>query len=248
MNEVRTTFVPRRPTLATPQVTASRGPDFVALAATFIFVVSALAAGGVYAWRWNLGRQIEGQAAQLEKARDSFDKNFVEQASLLNDRIVAANKILDEHLAPTELLDVFEQFTLRTIAFQSFTAVHQADGAVAITAVGVGKNFESVVLQSDWFGEGPEGDGARLRDVVFSRLGENDRKEATFNFAATIPAERILFSRSITQMPAPAAPQPIQRTIVPSPASSTAPAAAPSSTPAVPPPGARTAPPGSITI
>jgi hypothetical protein len=262
MNEVRTTFVPRRPTLAAPQITSSRGPDFVALLATFLFVGSALAAGGVYLWRWNLTRQIEGQAAQLEKAKDSFDPKFVEQATLLNDRIVAANTILDDHLAPTELLEIFSQFTLKSVAFQSFTAIHQADGAVGITATGVGKTFESVVLQSDWFGEGPDGDGARLKDVVFSRLGENDRKEATFNFAATIPGDRILFSRSITQIPASqpnAAGGPQRPTVssttpaVGAPASSTAPVAP--AAPGVPaaaapgaPAGARTAPPGSVTI
>lgn len=251
MNEVRTTFVPRRPTLAAAQVTSSRGPDFGALIATFLFVGSAIAAGGVYAWRWNLARQIEGQASQLEKARDSFDPKFVEQATILNDRIVAANDILDGHLAPTELLEIFSQFTLRTVAFQSFTAVHQSDKSVAITATGVGRTFESVVLQSDWFGEGPESDGAHLKDVVFSRLGENDRGEATFNFAATIPGSRILFSRSITQIPAaqPAAPGPQRPT---APASTSTPVksgvgATATGTPATV-PGARTAPPGSVTI
>jgi hypothetical protein len=208
MNEVRTTFVPRRPTLATPQIAATRGPDFVAVVALVFFVASALAAGGVYAWRFTLNAQIDGQAEQLRKASDAFDRRFVDQATLLNDRIVAANDILNRHLAPTELFEIFEQFTLRSIAFQSLTAVHLADNSVALSAVGVGKNFESVVLQSDWFGEGPDGDGARLRDVVFSRLGENDRGEATFNFAATIPAERILFARSISQ--ADFAPQPRQ--------------------------------------
>ncbi len=251
MSEVQTTFVPRRPQLATPRVAAPRGPDFIALVAMLLFFASAAAAGGVYAWRWNLNRQIEGQADQLEKVRDSFDPKFVEQASLLNDRIVAANKILDSHLAPTELFDVFEQFTLRTVAFQAFTAVHGANNSVALTATGVGKNFEAVVLQSDWFGDGPDGDGARLKDVVFSRLGENDRGEATFNFAATVPAERILFARSITQVPAPTQ-APAQRGAA---ASSTQPAAS-STAPVrtqVPPTapaagGARTAPPGSVTI
>lgn len=253
MNEVRTTFVPRRPTLASPQVAAPRGPDFVALFATLIFLFSAIAAGGVYAWRWNLSRQIDGQAAQLAAARDSFDARFVEQASLLNDRIVAANKILDSHLAPSELLNIFEQFTIRSISFQTFSAIHQTDGSVDITASGVGRKFESVVLQSDWFGDGPAGDGARLRDVVFSRLGENDRREATFNFSATIPVERILFSRSISQIPAAL---PSQRSTT-----GTAPAAATSSPAAAPTaPAARTAPaapattgtkappPGSVTI
>lgn len=241
MNEVRTTFVPRRPTLATPQITASRGPDFVAVAALVLFIASAVAAGGVYAWRWNLNRQIEGQAAQLEKARDAFDPQFVEEASLLNDRIVAANDILDRHLAPTELFEIFEQFTLRSIAFQSLTAVHQADNSVSIVATGVGRNFESVVLQSDWFGEGPEGNGARLRDVVFSRLGENDRGEATFNFSATIPAERILFARSISQVStAPSSLQQRQQAPV-----ATSTAATTTGTTAT---GTRAAPPGTTSI
>ncbi len=246
MSEVQTTFVPRRPQLATPRVAAPRGPDFIVLIATVLFFASAAAAGGVYAWRWNLNREIESQADQLEKVRDSFDPKFIEQASLLNDRIVAANKILDGHLAPTELFDIFEQFTLRTVAFQSFTAVRGANGSVALTATGVGKNFEAVVLQSDWFGDGPDGDGARLKDVVFSRLGETDRREATFNFSATIPAERILFTRSITQVPAPIQ-APAQRGAA---ASSTSTSLAATSTaPAVSTPGGvRTPPPGSTTI
>jgi hypothetical protein len=252
MNEVRTTFVPRRPSLAAPQVSATRGPDFVSVAATFIFVASVLAAGGVYAWRWSIGQQIEGQAAQLQKARDSFDTNFIDQATILNDRIVAANKILDEHLAPTELLEIFEQFTLRTVAFQSFTAIHQPDDSIAITATGLGKDFEAVVLQSDWFGDGPEGDGAQLKDVVFSRLGENDRGEATFNFSASLPAKRVLFSRSITQLPAPS--QPNQRGAAATSTTralvgtTTPPAAGATSTLPALPPGTRTPPPGSVTF
>jgi hypothetical protein len=255
MNEVRTTFVPRRPTLATPQIAATRGPDFIAVACLVFFVASVVAAGGVYAWRFALNKQIEGQARQLEKARDAFDPKFVEQASLLNDRIVAANDILDSHLAPTELFELFERFTLRSIAFQSLTAVHQADNSVAISAVGVGKSFESVVLQSDWFGDGPDGEGARLRDVVFSRLGENDRGEATFNFSATIPAERILYARSISQVNV--APGAVQRgvPVTPEAAATTTPAASSSATVTSTAPGVRSsatttrvAPPGTTSI
>ena len=194
--DIKTTFFPRRPQLAAaPLATvAHRGADLVSLFATIVFVASVVICGGVYAWQFLLKSQIAGQEQSLARAEAEYDARFVDEASRLNDRIVAAEDILDRHVAPSALLDILEQFTLRTVSFQTFTYSQGADGKITLAASGVGESFGSIVLQSDQFG-GP----AQMRDVVFSRLEPNDQSLVTFNFSATVDPKNILYFRTLRQ-------------------------------------------------
>lgn len=194
--DIKTTFVPRRPQLATApsNIAEHRGPDFISLVATIAFVVSLVLCGGVFAWQFALNNQLAGQAQSLAKADKEFDQKFVDEAARLNDRIVAAGDILDRHVAPSSLLDLLERFTLRTVSFQSFSYTQTAGGQIQLSAAGVGESFKSIVLQSDQFG-GP----AQMHDVVFSRLEPNDQNLVTFNFSATVDPKSILYFRTLNQ-------------------------------------------------
>lgn len=193
--DIKTTFVPRRPQLAAaPSPVAGHGPDFILIFSSFIFIASVLLWGGVYAWQFLLKSQIAEQEKSLAKAEQEFDSKFVDEATRLNDRIVAAEDILDRHVAPSALLDILEQFTLRTVSFQTFTYVQGPDGKISLAASGVGESFKSIVLQSDQFG-GP----AQMRDVVFSRLEPNDQSLVTFNFSATADAKNVLYFKTLRQ-------------------------------------------------
>jgi len=143
-------------------------------------------------YRLTLEQRINSQFQTLEKVKESFEPNFITQATRLNSRIVSASKILDNHLAPSAVFDLLEEFTLQTISFNTFDFSDNIEGKIIITGTGEGDSFASVVLQSDEFGK-----SGYMRDVLFSDLQPNTGGNVNFAFEATLDPQLVLYRKGL---------------------------------------------------
>ena len=194
--QFKTSFIPKAP-IATATTAGripgrSSGPSFFSLLSIALFLVAIVAGGLVFVWKMSLEKQIKGQIASLQKAADSFDRSFIDEATRLNDRIVAANQLLDNHIAPSEIFSLFEEKTLQTVAFKTFTFDDTIDGKVEVKATGEGDSFRSIVLQSDEFGKSKV-----MKDVLFTDLQPTEDENVTFSFEATLDPQYILYRKSL---------------------------------------------------
>ncbi|MDA8611347.1 hypothetical protein N9L18_00585 [Candidatus Pacebacteria bacterium] len=190
----KTSFIPKKPvaTVAKGKVNVGKGLNFMTLFSTVIFLAAALFAGGMFMYKLNLEQRIESQLQTLEKVRQTFEPNFIAQATRLNNRIVAAGRILERHLAPSAIFELLEEFTLQTVAFKTFEFTDNADGEVVIKGAGEGDSFRSVVLQSDEFGS-----SGYMRDVLFADLEPNQRGNVQFSFEAVLDPQLILYRKGL---------------------------------------------------
>ena len=191
----KTSFIPKRP-IQTMQGKAASGRDdgvnFFMLIAVILFLVSALLGGGVFAYKITLKGAIKSQLENLDQARSAFEPKFISEATRLNSRIVNANRLINNHLAPSEIFHLLEDFTLQTISFSKFEFEDGEDGTIKIISAGEGDSFRSIVLQSDKFGE-----SGYMRDVLFSDLEPNDFGNVNFTMDASIDPRLVLYRRSL---------------------------------------------------
>jgi len=196
----KTSFIPKKP-IQTASKTAplrsakSTGKAIFTLIATIIFIASIAALGGVYFYKFALQRQIEDQVASLQKAKDEFDEDFIKTASRLDLRLSSAAELLENHLSPSALFELLENYTLHTVSFGNFNFSDTKEGHIKVEGSGVSQRFESIVLQSDSFG-----DSEVMRNVLFEGLEPDlENNVINFTFSATLDPKVVLYKNTLPE-------------------------------------------------
>ncbi len=146
-----------------------------------IFLLSLAMAGGVFAYKKVIIGHINDMDALLVKAKNAFEPSSLNNLSKLNKRIEAAKKVVATHSVVSPLFDLMENDTLATIKFDSFTYTLKDDGSNSISVNGQAKNFSSIALQSDIFGQ-----DTHIKGPAFSDLNPDASGNIGFKFNASI--------------------------------------------------------------
>lgn len=198
-NQIKTSFIPRKniddiKTFQTGTVVKKQvGRTIFSIIATFIFIGTLAGGGVVYAWQNIIKKDITKQIETMELARDSFDEKFIQEASRLNTRIEVAKGMLANHVGPSAVYKLFEEYTLQTVAFSKLGFKDNQDQTIAVTGSGEAARYESIVLQSDAFGK-----SGYLRNVIFTDLRpDSENNRVNFSFEATLDPKLILYRLSL---------------------------------------------------
>jgi len=158
-----------------------------------IFIGTALYTGYSIWYEKNLGSQIDDLKKELAIIQQSIVDGEVAEVEKLNNRLKQSSGLLSGHLAPILLFDMLEIDTLPTITFTGFL-FEVEDQSYKITASGRSANFESIVYQSDVYGE-----NEAFRDVLFSDLQRTPDGDVTFAFSTFVGRDSISYvSRDFT--------------------------------------------------
>lgn len=200
----KTSFIPKKPIANTsPSVSAgssnnnskTKARTVFSLIATIVFLAVLVSVGAIFFYQFTLQKRIESQVSSLQKTREEFDEKFIQDASRLNQRINSSLKLLDNHLSPSSLFALLEEYTLQTVSFSNFSFRDTKDGNIQIVGAGEAKRFETIVLQSDSFGQ-----SGFMRNVLFGDLNPNiDRGVIEFTFSATLDPRLVLYRNSLPE-------------------------------------------------
>lgn len=199
-NQPKTSFIPKKPI----QMVNSSAPfispkakkrTLFSFLTTVIFLATLGAFGGVYFWQITLQKKIESQVEYLKKTKDEFDVKFISDATRLNLRLTSILSLLENHLSPSEMYSILEEYTLQTVSFSSFSFRDTKDGKIVISGEGEAKRFETIVLQSDTFGK-----STYMRNVIFDNLKQDFEKGTIgFKFNATLDPSLVLYKNSLSK-------------------------------------------------
>jgi len=193
--QVKTSFIPNKPiqtVKAGGGLKRSKKNNFLSVVTFIIFIVILIVAGGTFVYKMNLNRVIDRQKESLVTIQESFNPVLINEASRLNKRIESVGYLLENHTSPSQIFNLLEKFTLKTVQFNSLTYTTEQDGLVRVSISGIADSFKTVVLQSDSYG-----DTGYLRDILFTDLQPNDQNNITFNLDGTIDAELVLYRNSL---------------------------------------------------
>ncbi len=187
----QTSFIPKKP-ITTKSSTSSDlsrvGTSLLMIVGIFVFSLSILALGGAYGWKYYLANKNVELQKELKTRRDQFNPEQIRVFKNLNDKIELAKKVLNDHIAVSQVFSFIEAFTIENIRFTELNLiVPQYGKPIIFTMRGYGQNYKTVAAQSDILGRLEE---INLRDVLSDVIITNPERvendTVAFNLSGSI--------------------------------------------------------------
>ena len=190
---IKSSFIPKAS--ITPERAGTRrgksGFDFFILISLVMFVASATLAVAVFLYSQYLTTSAKSKLDQLERAKQAFEPSLIQDLTRLDDRMRAADTILEAHVAPTTLFLLLEQLTLQTVAFSSFDFTKGSDD-ITLTMKGVAESVNSIALQADLLSKS---------GIIFNPIFSNINRQVSgvnFDFSAAVNASALSYAARVS--------------------------------------------------
>ena len=130
-----------------------------------LLAASLALAAGVFLYDKFLDTSVQKKGEQLERARAAFEPKLIEELLQLDARLIAANDVLNEHLAPSALFALLEELTLQSVEFESLDYKVNEDSSITAHLRGKARSVNGVALQASVFGQ-----HNAINNPIFSNL------------------------------------------------------------------------------
>jgi len=187
-----TSFIPKKP--VSPTVAGYKSSSsYLTIIAVAIFLGMLVFGAGIFAYKLTVQKQIDNQMATLKSAKAEFNEKDIKEKTRLNTKLIAVKTLIDNHQSPSVIFDLFQKTTLISVRFNNLKySTDKTKGTISLDASGVGTGYQSIVLQSDEFGN----TGA-LKDVVFSSVQPNDDGLVSFSFKSGLDPSLVLYRKAM---------------------------------------------------
>lgn len=222
----QTSFIPKKP--MTPQNEthhAPSGASVLMIIGVLLFVVSLAGAGFTFLAKSYLLNVQEGYKKDLADNEKRFNVPLIEELKKASTKIDLAKKLIANHIAVSEALNIIAGLTAEKVYFSSFEFnapdIGQPGGGgnYKIKMQGVADSFNSIAFQSDVFGTSEKyGTNKVLKNPILSDLLVDEAGNVKFNFTADITPADVSYDKTLTStlqsegtLPSPTAPDaPVQ--------------------------------------
>jgi len=179
---IKSSFIPKDAT----GIRVPRGPmrtgfaDLLILIAIVFLVASLALAAGVFLYLQFLQTSSASKLQQLERAKESFEPSLIHELTRLDDRMRAADVVLESHVAPSTLFHLLEQLTLQTVAFSNLGLQTTDPQHITLSMDGFAKSVNSIALQADYLSK-----SGMITSPLFSNI-DRRAEGVSFNLTALI--------------------------------------------------------------
>ncbi len=189
--QFQSSFIPKGPTAsnAMPGVPVRKGRSILSFITTLIFALSVVAAVGVFAYKFYLEYSIKSMAVELETGKSNLEQETVGEIMRLNNRILATENLVDNHMVLSPLFTLLEVSTLRNVRFTEFDYTSSQNGSEVLLK-GVARGYASLALQADLLNK-----NKNFQNPVFSDLALDEEGNVAFSFRANINSTLLSYTR-----------------------------------------------------
>ncbi len=157
-SQIKSSFIPEkmpaRQPGRTPKKSSGGGGDILILITVVILAASLALAAGVFLYDRFLTANVDKKAEQLNRARQALDEDSVKQLLRLDARLIAANSVLTNHTAPSEIFKVLQETTLKSVSYDSFEYTSGGvTNEMVVIMKGKARSVNGVALQASVFGQ-----------------------------------------------------------------------------------------------
>lgn len=199
----QTSFIPKRP-LTAPTIAPHHGGMSIFMVLSVVLFIVSIAGGGLaIGWKNFLQKQQNDYKTTLERSRNQFNPELIEQLKKANTKIDLSKQLLKNHLAVSGVFDIIARLTAENIRFNSldFSAPigssPTAKDGVRVTMRGVGTSFSAIAFQSDVFGQSAKyGKNKLLKNPVLSDLAVDQNGNVAFSFTATLNSDDLSYIKT----------------------------------------------------
>lgn len=193
----QTSFIPKRPILASTEspIKVKHPLNLIGIISTFIFIVAALAAGGLFGYQRYLKGRVGDMEQRLIEERSAIQSDLIDKFVRLDTRINSAEQLLKKHVATTLFFDTLEAMTVKDVQFREFTYRMEDNGAISVSMRGVAGSYNALALQSALFNK-----NKLVREPNFSDIGLDDKGNVVFSLKATLAPDLVAHKNTLDQL------------------------------------------------
>lgn len=189
----QTSFIPKKSIVKERSISAP-SVSVITVISLFAFFAVLVGTGALYFYKGVLEKNIVEMKSTLEKTQNRLEPATIAELSTLDNRLIAATKILENHVAVTPIFEALQAITMKTVRFTSFEYTLPADsGALVLVKLGgVAIGYRSVALQADLFAK-----NENFIDPVFSNLQLDDKGNVVFDLTFSVDSGFINYKKSV---------------------------------------------------
>lgn len=187
----QTSFIPKKPIVA--GTARSSGPiNLFSLLGTVLFVAALALSAGVFFYQKLLVKQIEQSQVSLERAKDDFDPETINEIIRFDTRIETGKKLIASHVAVTPFFDYLSSITLRTVRFRDFNFTYLGPDNILVEMKGLAQGYATVALQSDLLNE-----QKLLKDPIIGDMSLESTGNISFGVSAKVDPSLFSYERAL---------------------------------------------------
>ena len=169
-----------------------------------LFFGTLLAVAGMFAYELQLNSSLDRQKGLLAEERSSFSQSDIERVREFEQRLLAADLILNQHVAVSRVFDALELVTISPVSFSAFTIdLVDADGGLPLYELalsGMTESFNDLLFQRSVLNSDPTLETALIKGVTYGAAvaeadttAEASSDSIIFSVEATLPVDLIAY-------------------------------------------------------
>lgn len=190
----QTSFIPKKPMIKERAV-ASKPIGMMTIIPLIILFVMVIVSVGLYLYKGSLTQSISKMENDLNLARNRFEDNKITQLQLLDKRLRASNKVLQNHIAISPIFEALQEVTMKSVRYTRFdyTLVEGLTPELKISMAGQTTNYRSIALQAELFAK-----KKFFIDPVFSNLSLDEKGNVLFDLTFTVDPTFVNYNKSLS--------------------------------------------------
>jgi hypothetical protein len=190
--QFQTSFIPKKADSSGPKLINAQEPvSIFSIISNIILVVVIFASIGLFLYQRSIDSQIISYENKIVEAKDAFQPDTVKKLVYLSNQISFTKKLLDSHIAVSQLFDKFQTLLVKTVRLNNFM-YSNTNGLISIKADGESKSYGALVQQSDIFQQ-----SGLMNNIGFFNFNIAEDGNVAFNFGATVDQNALLYKNLI---------------------------------------------------
>lgn len=187
---IQSSFIPQEADVVVAPGSANRYvggdglTDLFGLFSIVLFIASLSLGAGVFLYQQFLTAQTSSKIEQLARAKAAFDPALVQRLIRLDDRMRAAEQLLNDHIAPSVVFDALNQSTLTTVSFRSLEIDAADSKNIVASFTGTAQSVNSIALQDQIFSKNGVVAAPIFSDIERQQGGVNFALKTSINYNA----------------------------------------------------------------
>lgn len=161
------------------------------LAATIVFIATALMYGGLYFYKNMLIKQVAEADSQLVEARTAIQPEKIQEIIDNDSRIKNSEKILDRHLATSKLMIFLSDSAIKKIRFSELMYQNK-DGIASIAIDSEVQTYNSFAYQQEVLVK-----NEFITNPYFDDISLSDNGNITFKFTGRIDPSLVSYKKAL---------------------------------------------------
>jgi hypothetical protein len=189
----QTSFIPKSPVISQQKQASVSMPaiDIFSTVSTVVFFLTLILLGGAFGYEFYLKNQIELVKAEVVKANESYQLQDAKNIIAANSRLMSIKRLVDRHIAMSEMFSLLQTLTLKKVAFSNFS-YKSIGGENEITMDTEAQTYNALAQQLAAFSENSYIKKPRFTDFALSENGNIKTK-----FTAVIDPSLVSYKKAV---------------------------------------------------